>query len=236
MIPLRANDGQAVLEIPPMPEDQPAEQEVPEDQPAEQEAPEEEEVRDPRMHDFLMVVAITALTMTFVFGISPSRGLWQENSGNYTVGNHTVGNYPVGYHTVGKSVMADEHPMSFYCLLVIVTIIHVTALAMILIQVSVVRERRSHKAWAMTVGIWIVVVGLEITWKISIMEITPTHMEGKVAGIVDVIIGFGGAATVWLIIYLVKKQVKNMPTSTLYKLCSALITFLCIFIITIIFI
>lgn len=161
---------------------------MPKDQPL------EEEVRNDRTYELLMVGVITVLTLSCVLGIKPPRGMWREASSNYTV---------------GKSVMADDHSMSYYGLLAVVTIIHVTSLAIILIQVSVICER-SWKAWTMT--IWILVVCIIMSYKISIMKITPNLMQGKVTSKVYFIMGFGGLATTKLIIYPVKKEVKMSST------------------------
>ncbi|XP_059662031.1 ankyrin repeat-containing protein BDA1-like [Cornus florida] len=126
-----------------------------------------------RKRSSLMVVASLLATVAFQTGMSPPGGVWQDE---YTVDSN--GNPVKDPHHAGDSVMASNIPTGYGQFMIFNTIAFLASLSIILLLISGLPIKRRRWMWLQMVTMWIALTALAFTYFITLIHMTPKHVEG----------------------------------------------------------
>ncbi|PIN00657.1 26S proteasome regulatory complex, subunit PSMD10 [Handroanthus impetiginosus] len=129
-----------------------------------------------RKRNALMIVASLLASVAFQAGLSPPGGVWQNDFSGIANGTSRI-DRP---HRAGKSVMASTIPSKYGQYMVFNTIAFLASLSIILLQVSGLPMRRRRWMWTQMVIMWIAITAQTLTYFITLINMTPKHVEGAV--------------------------------------------------------
>ncbi|CAI9093759.1 OLC1v1029320C1 [Oldenlandia corymbosa var. corymbosa] len=130
-----------------------------------------------RKRDAIMVVASLIATMAFQAGVSPTGGVWQDDSN------------PDG--PAGTAVMALKHPKYYKNFVRTNTVAFVSSLSTILFLISGLPFRYKFFMWALMVVMWLTITAIASTYGISILMVTPVHQKKDLSQVIKT------SVTVW---------------------------------------
>ncbi|TYJ29819.1 hypothetical protein E1A91_A06G092500v1 [Gossypium mustelinum] len=129
-----------------------------------------------RKRDSLMVVASIMATMPFQAGLTPPGGLWQDDF---------TGTATERSHEAGHSIIADKNQSYYTQYLAANTISFMASMSIILLLVTGLPFQRRFFMWILTVTMWIAITSMAITYRISLLFITPKSQELDVTQVLD---------------------------------------------------
>ncbi|XP_057775997.1 ankyrin repeat-containing protein At2g01680-like [Salvia miltiorrhiza] len=162
-----------------------------------------------KKRDSIMVVAILIATMAFQAAVSPTGGVWQDDTSS---------------HKAGEAVMAYKDPNIYKNFMRSNTVAFVTSLSTILLLiVGLPLFKYRLFMWALVVIMWVSVTAVGITYGASIMVATPKIHEKSLSSVIQ--IGIIAWVSLMAILFIVNTlrllfQWKS-PKSRLAKSCMA---------------
>ncbi|MBA0671040.1 hypothetical protein Goklo_024882 [Gossypium klotzschianum] len=129
-----------------------------------------------RKRDSLMVVASLMATMSFQAGLTPPGGLWQDDF---------TGTATERSHEAGHSIIADTNQSYYTQYLAANTVSFMASMSIILLLVTGLPFQRRFFMWILTVIVWIAITSMAITYRISLLFITPKSQELDVTQVLD---------------------------------------------------
>ncbi|PPD66183.1 hypothetical protein GOBAR_DD36939 [Gossypium barbadense] len=129
-----------------------------------------------RKRDSLMVVASLMATMSFQAGLTPPGGLWQDDF---------TGTATERSHESGHSIIADTNQSYYTQYLAANTTSFMASMSIILLLVTGLPFQRRFFMWILTVIVWIAITSMAITYRISLLFITPKSQELDVTQVLD---------------------------------------------------
>ncbi|KAL1551709.1 ankyrin repeat-containing protein-like protein [Salvia divinorum] len=126
-----------------------------------------------KKRDSIMVVAVLIATMAFQAAVSPTGGVWQDDT---------------TAHKAGEAVMAYKDPRIYRNFMRSNTVAFVTSLSIILLLIIGLPFKYRFFMWALVLIMWVSVTAVGVTYGASIMVATPVAHKDSLSSVIQIAI------------------------------------------------
>ncbi|KAG6425835.1 hypothetical protein SASPL_110040 [Salvia splendens] len=152
-----------------------------------------------KKRDSIMVVAVLIATMAFQAAVSPTGGVWQDDTTD---------------HKAGEAVMAYKDPRIYRNFMRSNTVAFVTSLSVILLLIMGLPFKYRFFMWALVLIMWVSVTAVGVTYGASIMVATPVIHKDSLSSVIQIaIIAWVGLMSLLLVVNTIRHLYRKLRDS-----------------------